>query len=141
MTTRNIVLLCLLVPVAAVASDTITPGLYRTTVTMEMTMGDMKMPPRTEERDECLTAEDVEAGPNSWMPDNDDSCEMLKYEFGGGKLAIEMVCRMEEGEGTMVSTGTYTDDSYEMNSRMTMSAQGMQMETNSRVVGQRVSDC
>ena len=58
---RSLLLSSLLLFVAfgVSASETITPGLYKSTIRMEMTMGTMKMPERTMEREECITAEDV----------------------------------------------------------------------------------
>ena len=139
---RSLLLSSLLLFVAfgVSASDTITPGLYKSTIRMEMTMGTMKMPERTMEREECITAEDVASGPPIPEPDEAD-CEVLKYEFGGGKIAMEMSCSMQGGQGRMVGTGTYTANSFEMQNHFKMQAAGVQMEMKSFVTAHRVKDC
>ena len=103
-------------------------------------MGDMEMPSRSSAEKDCITAEDVANGPPLPEPDEAD-CEIIKYEFGGGELDMEMVCQIQGGEGRMVGTGSYTDDTYEMNNQFKMKAQGMQMEMNSVATGRRIGDC
>ena len=136
----RVMALTLLLPVAAMAADTIQPGRYETTVSTEMKMGSMQMPARSSQQSSCITEEQVANGPPLPDPENAD-CEVVEYEFADGELAMEMVCRMEGGEGRMVGTGTYTSDSYEMNNQFKMEVQGMVMEMNSIAKGQRVGDC
>ena len=137
---RYIILVCCLIPGLVWASDTIEPGLYETTVTTKMKMGDMQMPARTITQTNCITAEDAANGPP--LPEPDDAeCEVIKYEFGSGELDMEMVCQIQGGQGRMVGSGSYSDDTYEMNNRFSMNAQGMQMELQSVAAGHRVSDC
>ena len=66
---------------------------------------------------------------------------MLKYALSSGELEMEMVCQIQGGQGRMVGTGSYSDDTYEMNNRFSMNTQGMQMELNSVVDGRMVSNC
>ena len=137
---RNLLPLLFIFSTGALADDTITPGLYKSTIQTEMSMGDMQMPGRTMEQQECITAEDIAKGPPMAEPEDGD-CEMVEYEFGGGDISMEMVCRMQGGEGRMVGTGTYTSDSFNMVNEFDMEAQGMKMKMRSTVNGKRVRDC
>ena len=122
------------------ASDTIMPGLYKSTVITEMAMGAMKMPARTTERQECITAEDVANGPPMPSPDEAD-CDVVKYEVRGGKIAMEMNCTIEGGEGRMIGTGSYTSSAFEMQYSIKVKAAGVQMEIKSALTAQKVKDC
>ena len=108
--------------VNAVADTSLTPGLYETRVEATTKMGDMQLPPNIQTSSNCITAEDIANGPPDMLPDDGQSCETLKYEFGDGKIEMEMVCQIQGGEGRMVGTGTYTSDSFQMQNKMKMSA-------------------
>ncbi|NKB98333.1 MAG: DUF3617 family protein [Pseudomonadales bacterium] len=137
---RFLVTLTLLVPGFGMAAETILPGLYETTVNTEIKMGAMELPPNTARQTTCITAEDVANGPPVPQP-GDADCDVQKYEFGNGKLNMEMVCSMQGGEGRMIGTGSYTNDSYEMNNLFKMKTQGMEMEMKSVAQGRRIKDC
>lgn len=137
---RFLVTLALLVPSIGITAETILPGLYETTVNTEVKMGTMVLPPNTARQTTCITAEDVANGPPLPKPDDAD-CEVQKYDIGNGKLNMELVCSMQGGEGRMIGTGSYTNDSYEMNNLFKMKTQGMEMEMKSVAQGRRIKDC
>lgn len=126
----------------SISAEELTPGLYKTTVSFEGKMGQLSLPARTEERNDCITAQDIENGPPLSMPENTPSdCEVLNYEYGDGKLSMEMSCKMQGGEGKMVGSGTYTSDSFEMSTQMKLALPGAEMEMSTRSTGQRISGC
>ena len=128
-------------PVIGLANETILPGLYKTTVTSKVKMGGMEMNAPTAEQEDCITEEDVASGPPIPESGDDMDCEVHEYEYGSGRLSLEMTCRMQGGEGRMVGTGSYTKDTYQMTNQFKMKAQGMDMEVNSEVKGVRLGDC
>ncbi|MEM7365324.1 MAG: DUF3617 family protein [Pseudomonadota bacterium] len=134
--------LSLSVVLTAGATETISPGLYRSTAETTMKMGNMEMPPRASRNEQCITAEDAAKGPPVPMPeDGRTDCDLRSYEFGDGKIAMEMACTMPGGEGVMVGTGSYTHDSFDMVNNFKMDAQGMQMEMSVTIKSERVGDC
>ena len=138
---RYLLLLSMMVAATVDAADTISPGLYRNTAEITMKMGNMQMPPNTTRNEQCITPEDAAKGPPVPEPEDGAECELRSYEFGGGKIAMEMACTMQGGEGVMIGTGSYTDDSFNMVNNFKMKAQGIQMEVNTTITAQRVGDC
>ena len=126
----------------ASAEDTLTPGLYQTNVKVEAKMGDMQLPTRDRQQKDCITAEDIANGPPVAMPDDSSSeCQVQEYEMGGGQFSMRMSCTVQGGEGTMVGSGTYTDDSFEMTNEMNVSMQGINMRMTSKSTGKRIGSC
>ena len=132
----------MLVAGSAMAADTIQPGLYKIAVTMHTPDGRQQ----TTESETCLTQEDVNRGPNPMPEDrgfDEAQCETVRYDFGGGKLDMEMRCSGPRGETVIVGTGQYDDDSFSMTNEMSISVPNLDVNMKMRTTseGSRQDDC
>ncbi|MBB6228722.1 DUF3617 domain-containing protein [Polymorphobacter multimanifer] len=127
----------------ALAAPVVTPGEWTSTMTMDsMTMPGlppgaldaMKGKPITTSY--CLTPEEAEADPKKILA-ADKSCKVDRFNMAGGKIDSAMTCQTPQGPATITMSGTYTADSYAMNS--TMKAGPMTMA--SRVSARRLGPC
>lgn len=90
----------------------------------------------------CLTADDVKKPKEDFFAGKDNECRYDRFTMGGGKIDAVMRC----GKGqTMKMAGTYSPDSYRMQTSMTAAADkgdaasGMNMQM--RIESQRVGEC
>jgi|GEM_PF-1926425 len=133
-------LLCVSLSVGvAQAADTINPGLYKITVTMDSPQGS-----QTRTSESCLTEEDVNRGPNPMPDQQGDECKMVRYDIGGGTLSMEMRCSGgPSGESLILGEGQYDDDSFNMINKMSIKVPNLdvEMEMTTTSVGERLGDC
>ena len=123
----------------AFAADTINPGLYKITVTMDSPQGS-----QTRTSESCLTEEDVTRGPNPMADQAGDECKLVRYDLGGGKLSMEMRCSGgPSGESVILGEGEYDDDSFNMVNKMTVKVPNLDVEMNMTTtsVGERIGEC
>lgn len=90
----------------------------------------------------CLTAEDVKRPKEDFFAGKNNECRYDHFTMGGGKIDAAMHC----GKGqAMQMAGTYSPDSYQMQTSMTASGDkgdepgGMRMQM--RVEAHRVGEC
>jgi len=92
----------------------------------------------------CLTAEDVKRPKEDFFAGKDNKCRYEHFTMGGGKIDAAMHCGGKGGQTqVMKMAGTYSPDSYQMQTRMTMSGAGAEggMDMSMRVEAQRVGEC
>lgn len=118
-------------PLSAPAADTMKPGLWEITTTMEMP--GMPFQPPAQSVRHCYTAEEVRERP---VP-QDDQCRITGLKTVGSTTSWKFECRGEmagKGEGEITYRG---DTAYEGKSRMQV--EGMTMTTSYQ--GRRIGDC
>jgi hypothetical protein len=92
----------------------------------------------------CLTAEDVKRPKEDFFAGKNNECRYDHFTMGGGKIDASMRCGKNGQESTMQMAGTYSPDSYQMQTSMKMQppsgeSGGMTMEM--RIEAQRVGEC
>lgn len=92
----------------------------------------------------CLTAEDVKRPKEDFFAGKNNECRYDHFTMGGGKIDAVMHCGKGDGAQTMQMAGTYSPDSYEMQTAMKVNAAagdegGMSMKM--RVEAKRVGEC
>ncbi|MEM9623683.1 MAG: DUF3617 family protein [Pseudomonadota bacterium] len=125
----------------ALAADTPAAGLYNVTATT--TMSGMGMS-RNHEGTQCITEDQFTKDPQEWIGADQDpgqTCTVERYELGNGQMSMILQCSSDQGNATINGNGTYTRDSFTMDQTMKVSAQGMEMEFNTKLVGTRAGDC
>jgi hypothetical protein len=94
----------------------------------------------------CLTAEDVKRPKEDFFAGKNKECRYEHFTMGGGKIDAAMQCGGKEDDGTQVMqmAGTYSPDSYRMQTSMKMnSGAGAEggMAMTMRIEAQRVGEC
>ena len=121
-------------------ADTPFSGLYEITVTMDST--NMPLPVGNNTTTQCIEGEDFSTDPKAFMGDQKDSgCEIDDYEIGDGQMRMTMTCDNPGGKMTMVTQGSYTDESFSTTTEMVMVAGAMTMKMTSTSQGRRIGDC
>src|SRR3954464_12040570 len=132
------------------------PGLWESKVTIEK-FEVPGMPPEMAQRmktmmaqnqehgfQTCLTAEDVKRPKEDFFAGKNNQCRYEHFTMGGGKIDAAMQCGGKDG-GTQVMqmAGTYSPDSYQMQTAMKLSGAGAQggMNMSMRVEAQRIGEC
>jgi hypothetical protein len=92
----------------------------------------------------CLTAEDVKKPKEDFFAGKNNECRYDHFTMGGGKIDAEMHCGGKDGTNVMQMAGTYSPDSYQM--QTSMKAQGKDeaaggMSMRMRIEAQRVGEC
>lgn len=132
------------------------PGLWQSKVTIEQL--DMPgMPPEMAGRMKtmmaqnqahgfktCLTAEDVKKPKEDFFAGKNNECRYDHFTMGDGKIDAEMHCGGKDGSNVMKMAGTYSPDSYQMQTSMKASGRdeatgGMTMRM--RIEASRVGEC
>jgi hypothetical protein len=132
------------------------PGLWESKVTVEQF--DMPgMPPEMQARMKtmmaqnqahnfktCLTAEDVKRPKEDFFAGKNNQCRYDHFTMGGGKIDAAMRCGEHGGSQLMQMAGTYSPDSYQV--QTSMKAQGGDkqeagMSMRMRVEANRVGEC
>jgi len=133
------------------------PGLWESKVTIEkfevpgmppeMAQRMKTMMAQNQEHDfqTCLTAEDVKRPKEDFFAGKDNQCRYEHFTMGGGKIDAAMHCG-GKGGGTQVMqmAGTYSPDSYRMQTSMDMKGGGGpegSMAMTMRIEAQRVGEC
>ena len=100
------------------------------------------MPPPTTVR-ACLTAAQA-AQPGAGFLSGSGEAQGCTYEsnsISGGRIQAVVQCSQQGTTMRSTMTGQFTADSYEVSQQAQISAQGQNMETESRTTGRRVGDC
>jgi hypothetical protein len=92
----------------------------------------------------CLTAEDVKRPKEDFFAGKNKECRYDHFTMGGGKIDAAMRCGGKDGGSVMQMAGTYSPDSYQMQTSMSVQPQtgdhgGMSMKM--RIEAQRVGEC
>jgi uncharacterized protein DUF3617 len=92
----------------------------------------------------CLTAEDVKRPKEDFFAGKNKECRYDHFTMGGGKIDAAMRCGGKKGASVMQMAGTYSPDSYQMQTSMKMQGEtgepgGMSMKM--RIDAQRVGEC
>lgn len=140
---------------AAANSRTVEPGRWETKVTMlEAEMPNL--PPQYAARIKesmakaqgntmatCVTAADLKKPMPGFLAAQSKNCRFDHYTMSGGKIDAKMTCTVPNGGSMSVATaGTYSPDSYEATSVMTMSGGPMGEQTSkTRIEAHRVGEC
>ncbi len=139
-------------PVAAKAGAVMTPGQWRTTVTITaMTVpgvppeavASMKTRPFTSE--ECVTSDDLSAyldKRSANNPENPRNCTSKGADYSNGRIATESVCTDASGHASTVKmAGTYGSDRVDMTVNVDgEGARGPQSQTMS-LTAERIGAC
>ncbi|HVM22986.1 MAG TPA: DUF3617 domain-containing protein [Sphingomicrobium sp.] len=132
------------------------PGLWQSKVTIEQLdmpglPADMaqRMKTMMAEKQEhgfesCLTAEDVKRPKEDFFAGKNKECRYDHFKMGGGKIDAKMRCGDKDGASVMEMAGTYSPESYAMQTSMKVgtggdAAGGMTMRM--RVEAHRVGEC
>lgn len=134
----------------------INPGLWQSKVTIEK-FDVPGMPPEMVQRmktmmaerqehgsETCLTAEDVKRPKEDFFAGKNNECRYDHFKMGGGRIDAAMRCGKGGETQVMQMAGTYSPDSYQMQTSMRMDAgsgpaAGMSMTM--RIEAQRVGEC
>jgi hypothetical protein len=132
------------------------PGLWQSKITVEQLdipgmPADMaqRMKTMMAERQEhgfetCLTSEDVKRPKEDFFAGKNNECRYEHFTMGGGKIDAAMRCGGKNGATNMQMAGTYSPDSYQMQTSMKMqpgSAEQGGMTMTMRIEAQRVGEC
>lgn len=136
----------------------IRPGLWQSKVTIEQ-FEVPGMPPEMAARmktmmaenqphgfKSCLTPEDVKRPKEDFFAGKNNACRYDHFTMGSGKIDAAMRCGSKEGTQVMQMAGTYSPESYQVQTAMKAEsnekgadAGGMSMRM--RVEAQRIGDC
>ena len=91
----------------------------------------------------CLTPEEAQKPKEDFFTGKDNECRYEHFTMGGGKIDAMMHCGKAQ---TMQMAGTYSPDSYQMQTAMKMAPDkgdetGSGMEMQMRVEARRVGEC
>jgi uncharacterized protein DUF3617 len=132
------------------------PGLWQSKITVEEldipgmpTDMAQRMKTMMAERQEhgfqtCLTAEDVKRPKEDFFAGKNNECRYEHFTMGSGKIDAAMRCGGKDGATKMAMAGTYSPDSYQMQTAMQMQpGNGEQggMTMKMRIDAQRVGEC
>ncbi len=133
------------------------PGLWESKVTIEK-FDVPGMPPEMAQRmktmmaenqehgfQTCLTPEDVKKPKEDFFAGKDNNCRYEHFTMGGGKIDAAMQCGGKDGGSQLMRmAGTYSPDSYQMQTSMDMkggSGPEGAMTMAMRVEAKRVGEC
>jgi hypothetical protein len=112
------------------------PGRWQNTVQMQVPGMPTPMPPQIATR--CVTAEQLQRDPNSWLPSGPDgrACTISDQKIVQNKVTWKVACT---GQMAMTGTGaiTFVDDTYDG----TMMASMSMGEITMKLSGKRLGDC
>ncbi len=135
-------LVALTIPASVLSDSSPQAGLYDMRV--NVTGGGLfNRGPKEHSSQECITAEEFSQGPDAFAKqDQQSECKINNYILGDGEISMDVTCVMLEAvEANISGSGSYTQDSFELNNRMTMSTQGLELKMESQLVGKRIGDC
>ena len=92
----------------------------------------------------CLTAEDVKRPKEDFFAGKNNECRYDHFTMGGGKLDAQMRCRGRDGSQMMQMAGTYSPESYQVQTSMRAEGgdkeqPGMAMRM--RLEARRIGEC
>ena len=134
----------------------IRPGLWQSNVTIDQ-FDAPGMPPDMEQRmktmmaerqehsfETCLTREDVKQPKEDFFAGKNNECRYEHFTMGGGKIDAAMQCGKGNATQTMQMAGTYSPESYQMQTSINMAAgSGSEgaVSMKMRVEAQRIGEC
>lgn len=141
---------------AGAEQSLVRPGLWQSKVTIEQL--DMPgMPPEMGARMKtmmaqnqahgfktCLTPEDVNKPKEDFFAGKNNACRYDHFTMGGGKIDAAMHCGDKDSTQVMQMAGTYSPDSYQMQTSMKVDGKGdsgVGMAMRMRIEAQRVGEC
>lgn len=92
----------------------------------------------------CITKEQAEnPGAQFFAAQEDNACEVKKFDMSGGSISSEMSCTNMGAQGAMNMTmdGDYGSSSYEMTMNMNGNTSGMKIDMSAKSSGKRIGDC
>lgn len=92
----------------------------------------------------CLTAEDVKRPKEDFFAGKNNQCRYDHFKMGGGKIDAAMRCGGKSGASVMQMAGTYSLDSYQMQTSMNVEGGGGEqggISMKMRVEARRVGEC
>jgi hypothetical protein len=96
------------------------------------------------EFESCLTPEDVKQPKEDFFAGNNNECRYDHFTMGNGKIDAAMRCGTTEGTNVMQMAGTYSPESYQMQTSMKMEdgrAPEGSMAMTMRIEAQRTGEC
>ena len=123
-------------------SHAIDPGLWETTVQMQMAGVPMQLGGHNVKH--CITQAELDKDKGFPKPQNtaDMSCSTPDYQLSGNTMTYTMKCTGKQGEMTMSGSTTLDSrDAYHGTMTMTGSMQGHPMQMTSNYTSKRVGDC
>lgn len=123
-------------------SKMMNPGLWETTVQMQMAGMPMKIPAHSYKR--CVTQADLDKNRGVPKPQNteDMNCTMSNFNVSGNTVNYTMKCTGKEGNMQMDGSATFDSrDAYHGTMHMTGTAEGHPMDVTSNIQAKRVGDC
>ena len=138
---KTLALMAILTSLAATADNFPEPGLYK--VTGKVSSQQMPMMARTTETEQCVRENQFIDNPEAWMQQQPgQECDIVAYDVADGNISMEMDCTLDQG-GTakMVGSGSYTTSSFHLKNKMTIDADGMQMQIDTDMKGERQGSC
>jgi len=126
---------------AAAAVDQPNPGLYE--VTTQMVYGDLPIPPTSITTNQCVTEEALQETLSNALATVPvaQNCETVRFDVGGGTIAMQLSCAAPEGSIVVETTGNYTDNDYAMKSNISITGGGKTMDISGDISGKRIGDC
>lgn len=145
---------------AAVAAVEIKPGQWENTVEfVDIEFDESQLPPeaqaflvpmleamkgQVQTNNNCVTPEEASKPQAEMFSGNEDAdCEYTKFEFSGGDMNMAMTCN-DPGSGTakITNTGTYKEDSYDMQMKVELDDEQMgTMTITANAKGKHVGEC
>ena len=142
--------------VAAALDDAVVPepGLYRTNLELidvslpdipgqnAETLRNMMRSSLEQEFQSCVAPDEAKQGYQDMLRQSQDgNCDFERFSTAGGNMDAKMVCSGEEGQATMIMTGTATSTSSDVTMNMTGSSPQGEMSMKMRVRNERIGDC
>jgi hypothetical protein len=92
----------------------------------------------------CLTASDVKRPKEDFFAGKNKDCRYDHFTMGGGKIDAAMRCGDKNGASVMQMAGTYSPDTYQMQTALKVEGSGTEqggMSMKMRIEAQRVGEC
>jgi|GEM_PF-4402778 len=114
------------------------PGNYE--VTTSSNFGGL---PVTQTLTSCITAEQLETDPQKVFADAPaaDNCSLEEFNMADGVLTMRMNCKAEDGSIYVSTDGSYTHNSYTMNTTITINTADTEIISDAKITGKRIGDC
>ena len=129
---------------ASAADLGIKPGKWETTVQVTdfkmEGMPDMPSAPPAQKVTTCLTPEQASKGPAELMKNAKMDCVTNRSVYAGGRIDVDMSCKMPDGQIAMKSTGTFSPSEITTDSEMTTTGKHA-MSQKTHTVARRVGEC
>jgi hypothetical protein len=117
-------------------------GLYENKMEMEMPGMPQGMGKHAMTFQNCVTAQDIEAGKVGKSRDNQmpENCEVRNFKMSGNTASYTMACK---GEMAMTADTrmTFTDNGYRMDMKMAMNQGGQVMNMTQKMEGRYLGPC